>query len=44
MFCPLVNKECIKSYCIAYEVKSNIMFCDTCKKSFVLGKKMQMQQ
>ena len=39
MFCPLVNKECIKSDCIAYEVKSNIMFCDTCKKSFVLGKR-----
>ena len=39
MFCPLVNKECIKSCCIAYKVKSNIMFCDTCKKSFILGKK-----
>ena len=39
MFCPLVNKECIKSNCIAYEVKSNIMFCDTCKKSFILGKR-----
>lgn len=39
MFCPLVGKNCIKSNCMAYKVKSNIMFCDTCKKSFTLGKR-----